>query len=215
MLQEVSQYAQPYGLIGASSAEERVPSHALYESLAYPAVLAAADSPPSSSSRGFNLPATEMNASIDFGDTTGIQTRGKKQKKKAAQQAKWFDSDNEGEGATAGDGGGDGAGEGDGGGGNAGGDGGGDDNNGGGGDDDDWDFGGSKKSKKKNKKKQEEEEKKKQEEEEQKKKEEEEAAKGAADPLSWADETNAAADEDWTMGFGSKKDKKKKNKKVW
>ena len=154
---------------------------------------------------------TNMDYKIDFGDTTGVQTRGKKAAKKAAkaaQQAKWFESDNEGEGNAAGDGGGDDAG-GTGGGDNSGAGGnGGDDNNGGGGDDD-WDFGGSKKNKKKQKKKEEEEE-------EQRRKDAESAnANKGADPLSWADEANeAAADDDWA-GFTTKKDKKgKKGKKV-
>ena len=148
-----------------------------------------------------------MDFSIDFGDTSGVQSRGgKKATKKAAkqaQQSKWLDSGDEGSGA-AGEGGegGDGFGTGGDRDNNAGG--GGDDNGGGGGDDngDDWDLGG-KKNKKKTKKQKDE--------EEAKKREEEEAAN--ANSLSWADETNTAnAEDEWTTGFASKKDKKKKKK---
>merc|ERR1711939_71307 len=191
--------------MGPFSDYECPPPPSLSEPLARAKVLATSEQPASSPHRDAKPPNPEMDFSVDFGAASGVQTRGKKAKQKAAKaasQAKWFESDNEGEGNAAGDGG-DGAG-GDGNGGSAGGDGGGDDNNGGGGDDD-WDFGGSKKKNKKNKKKQEEEEKRKQEEEE---------AANAANPLSWADETNNAAEDDWTTGFTSKKDKKKKNKKT-
>lgn len=149
----------------------------------------------------------DMDLSIDFGDTSGVQTRGKKAAKKAAkqaQQAKWFESDNEGEGGAEGEGGDDGFGGG--GDGSNGAGGGGDDNGGGGGGDDDgddWAFGGGKKNKKKSKKKQDEED-------EQKKKDEEANATGT---LNWADDANnAAADDDWAQGFSTKKDKKKKKK---
>jgi hypothetical protein len=158
---------------------------------------------------------------IDFGDTSAVQTRGKGAKKaaKRAQQAKWAGPDDE-DGAKDGeDGDGDGgnAGGGDGGsgaGGNDGGGGGGDDNN------DDWDLGGKKNKKNKKTKKQEEEEKKKQEEEERKKKEEEEAAAAAASSggnfLNWADDANEANMDDNWAGFTApkSKDKKKKGKKV-
>jgi hypothetical protein len=159
-----------------------------------------------------------MDDTIDFGDTTGVQSRGKKQKQaaKKAQQAKWAEDDNEEGGQNAGDGGdGNGGGGGDDGnaGGGAGGSGGDGDNNGdGAGDNDDWFGGGGKKNKKgKKSKKQEEEEK--EEEEEQKKKEEEDA--GASNTLNWADDANAAnGEDDWTASFTTKKDKKKKGKKV-
>ena len=148
-----------------------------------------------------------MDFKIDFEDSSNVQTRGKKAAKKAAkqaQQAKWLGSGDEGEGGTAGGGeDGTGGGGGDGGSG-AGGDGGGDDNNGGGDDGNDWAFGGGKKNKKKSKKQQEEEE-------EQKKKDEE----AAGNSLSWADDAiGANAEDEWTAGFTSKKDKKKKGKKV-
>jgi hypothetical protein len=160
---------------------------------------------------------------IDFGDTSAVQTRGKAAKKaaKKAQQARWLDSGDEGGAKDGDEGDGDGgnAGGGDGGSGGGGNDGGG----GGGGDDnnDDWDFGGKKNKKNKKSKKQEEEEKKKQEEEEQKKKEEEDAAAAAAASnggnfLNWADDANEAnMDDDWTGFTATKsKDKKKRGKKA-
>jgi hypothetical protein len=161
---------------------------------------------------------------IDFGDTSAVQTRGKAAKKaaKKAQQARWLDSGDEGGAKDGDEGDGDGgnAGGGDGGSGGGGNDGGG--GGGGGGDDnnDDWDFGGKKNKKNKKSKKQEEEEKKKQEEEEQKKKEEEDAAAAAASNggnfLNWADDANEAnMDDDWTGFTATKsKDKKKRGKKA-
>merc|ERR1711939_632938 len=125
--------------MGPFSDYECPPPPSLSEPLARAKVLATSEQPASSPHRDAKPPNPEMDFSVDFGAASGVQTRGKKAKQKAAKaasQAKWFESDNEGEGNAAGDGGED-------------------DNNGGGGDDD-WDFGGSKKSKKKNKKKQEE-----------------------------------------------------------
>lgn len=216
LLKALAERPQPYGSCPfVTSAEYLLESHPS-DSVARARSLATPEQPRQRSPATESRPGTRMDKGIDFDDSTGIQTRGKKAAKKAAkaaQQAKWFESDNEEGGGLAGDGG-DGAGGGENNGGSAGGDGGGDENNGGG-DDEEWDLGGSKKNKKKNKKKQEEEERKKQQEEEQKKQEEQEAAH-AGDPLSWADEVNnaATADDDWTTGFTTKKDKKKKNKKV-
>jgi hypothetical protein len=144
-----------------------------------------------------------MDFKVDFGDTSGFQTRGKAKKKKATTTFSWDDGDgnnNNGDGTAGGDGG---EGTGGAGGGDGAGGAGGDDGQGGG--DDDWTTGfTSAKDKKKNKKKQE---------EEQKKKDEEEAA--ANNTLNWADDTNDAnADDDWTNGFVSK-DKKKKKKVSW
>lgn len=159
-----------------------------------------------------------MPVSIDFDEVSGVQSRGKAAKKaaKKAQQAKWLESDNEDAGQAGADGGGGGGGGDDNGSGAGGsGGGGGDDNHNNGDDGDDWFGGGSKKNKKKNKKKQEEEERKRQEEEDEKKKREEEDAMGGMNTLSWADDANEAnANDDWTTSFSSKKDKKKKGKKV-
>ena len=155
-----------------------------------------------------------MDFNIDFGDTSAVQTRGKKKAAKKGQSFNWDEPEENkdgdlptGEGGDAGNGG---AGDTGSGAGGAGGDdnGGNGDNNG----EDDW-FAGGAKSKKKGKKKT------KQEEEDKKKQEEEEAAanaNGNADPLSWADDANDAAngEEEWATGFGSKKDTKKKGKKV-
>ena len=148
---------------------------------------------------------TGMDFNVDFGDASGIQTRGKKAAaKKKAQTFSWGDDDNGGEGQTNGEGGdgtGDGAGGGDSGTGGAGDDGNGEDQ----GDDDAWGFGSSKKDAKKKKKKQEEEE-------EQKAKEEAEAAAATTGTLNWADDANENLDDDWTSGFTTAKDKKKKKK---
>ena len=149
---------------------------------------------------------------IDFGDISNFrQAAGKKAKKaaKQASQAKWAD-DGDGGSKDGGDGEENGEGGGGGGGGSNGGDGGGGDGGGGGDDWDDWDTGKNKKKGKKAK----DDEKKKQEEEEAKKKEEEEAAKNN-NPLSWADEGNDDAGDDWG-GFTTttKKDKKGKKGKV-
>jgi hypothetical protein len=217
LLDQLATYPQPYGTSSPSHASE---DHNLLQALSDPVANAhsLADSAsvelpsPSCSTQKPRSSFADMDFKIDFGDTAGVQTRGKKAAKKAAkvaQQAKWMESDNEGDGNAAGDGG-DGGSGGNGGGDNgsgAGGDGGGDNGGGDGGDEDEWAFGGGKKNKKKTSKQ-------KQEEEEQKRKEEEEAA-NAANTLSWADETNdAAVNDDWTTGFATKKDKKKKGKKV-
>lgn len=155
------------------------------------------------------LPNT-MDFKINFGDSAGFQTRGAKKKKAAAKFDPWGDDENKAEdngSANGGAGGGDGS---TGGGGNgAGSGGGGDDNNGGNGDDDDWGFSTGKKAKKKTKKQQQ------QEEEEQRRKEEEEAAAAnKPDPLSWADEANEAANDDWSLSWGTGKKTEKKKKKV-
>jgi hypothetical protein len=155
--------------------DEVPPSYSPSESLAYARAQATESAPcaPSekTSQESAHIPGNAaMVDTIDFGDTSTVQTRGKGAKKaaKKAQQAKWLDSGDEGGGKNGDDGDGDGGntGGGDGGSGAGGNDdgGGGDDNN------DDWDFGGKKNKKNKKTKKQEEEEKKKQEEEEQKKK---------------------------------------------
>jgi hypothetical protein len=143
-----------------------------------------------------------MDFKVDFGDTSGFQTRGKAKKKKATTSFAWDEPEGNKDGdGTAGGEGGDGAG-GAGGGDGAGGAGG-DDGKGGG--DDDWTAGFTSAKDKKKKKRQE---------EEQKKKDEEEAA--ANNTLNWADDTNDAnADDDWTTGFVSKADKKKKKKVSW
>ena len=168
-----------------------------------------------------------MTDTVDFDDVSKFHTHGKGAKKasKKAQQARWLDSDNEGSGKQGEDGGGGDGGDGGGGDEGGGGAGGGGNDGGGGGDDnhDDWDFGGNKKSKKSKKKaKQEVEERKRKEEEERQKREEEdkeEQAPAATGPgsqtfLSWADDVIAAnLDDDWA-GFTTKKDKKKKGKKV-
>lgn len=217
LLQQLASFPQPYGTRPPSHAsEDHDPSQALSDPLAK--TQPPADSPSvelytaSPSTQSPPSSALDMDFKIDFGDTATVQTRGKKATKKAAkvaQQAKWAESDNEGNANTAGDGGDDGA-DGNGGGGSgsgAGGDGNGDGGNNGGGDDDEWAFGTGKKNKKKTAKQ-------KQEEEDQKRKEEEEAA-NATNNLSWADEANdAAGGDDWSTGFGGKKDKKKKGKKV-
>ena len=214
--------------------DEQPPPYLTSESLAYPhghiaeaALLAPFEK---SSQQSVHTPGNAaMVDTIDFGDTSGVQTRGKAAKKaaKKAQQSRWLDDGDEGGGAQNGD---DGAGDGGNAGGGDGGSGAGGNDDGGGGDDnnDDWGYGGkkNKKNKKKKqeeeeKKKQEEEEKKKQEEEEAKKKEEEDAAAAAAGDnggnfLNWADDVNEAnADDDWA-GFTTTKtkDKKKKGKKV-
>ena len=202
--------------------DQTPPPYSTSESLACARVEIADSAPPalvgSPQIRGRDLHNAMMDT-IDFGDNPGVQSRGKGAKKaaKKAQQAKWLESDNEdgaknGEDAGNGDGGDAGGGDGGSGAGGGGGDGGGDDNN------DDWGFGGGKKNKKNKKsKKQEEEEKKKQEEEEQRKKDEEQAASTSGNGgnfLSWADDANEAnAEDDWA-GFTTKKDKKKKGKKV-
>jgi len=172
------------------------------------------------------FPSPTMVDPVNLGGATGIQTRGKAAKKaqKKAQQAKWAGADNEdgaknGEGGNDGEGGGGNDGEGGGGGdgGRSGGAGGNGDGGAGGDEGDDWDFGGKKNKKNKKKGKQEEEEEKKaqeeeeEEEEEEKKKAEEDAV--AANSLSWANETNdATMNDEWALS--SKKDKKKKSKKV-
>lgn len=150
-----------------------------------------------------------MDFDIDFGSTSGFKTHGKK-KKAAATRFDPFAEDNEKkDDGTAENGGGndDLGGYGGGDGGAAGGNGGDDNNNGGNDEEDDWGFSTGKKNKKKSKKKQEEEE------EEERKRKEEEEAQANADPLSWADDANGEANEDWTMswgGTGKKKDKKSK-----
>lgn len=207
LLQQLQEASQPYGAPPPYSDETEPPSY-FKEDLAS-VNISRDDSAPAyieTVKKNTQRNPGDMDLSIDFGDTSGVQTRGKKAAKKAAkqaQQSKWLDSGDEGSGA-AGEGGegGDGFGDGDDGANGAGG--GGDDNGGGGGDEnnDDWGFG-SKKDKKKTKKQKDE--------EEAKKKEEEEAAN--ANSLSWADETNTAnAEDEWTTGFAAKKDKKKKKK---
>jgi hypothetical protein len=203
--------------------DEVPPSYSPSESLAYARAQATESAPcaPSekTSQESAHIPGNAaMVDTIDFGDTSTVQTRGKGAKKaaKKAQQAKWLDSGDEGGGKNGDDGDGDGGntGGGDGGSGAGGNDdgGGGDDNN------DDWDFGGKKNKKNKKTKKQEEEEKKKQEEEEQKKKDDEKAAAAGSGGnfLNWADDANEAnMDEDWAGFTATKsKDKKKKGKKV-
>lgn len=152
-----------------------------------------------------SLPS-HMDFKIDFDDTAGFQTRGKKSaaKKKAQQAAFWDEPEGNGDGTANGEGGGA---DGSGGAGSGAGGAGGDDGNNGGGDDDDWTLGfSSAKTKKKTKKK---------EEEEQKRKEEEEAAAANTNSLNWADDMNdAAGDDDWTMGFTTAGKKGKKGKKV-
>jgi uncharacterized membrane protein YgcG len=214
LLQQLNPLPAPYGSCPAPE-NDPLPSLHSEDTLAEAAVAVDASAPSSTPSADSEQPnrLKSGNMDIDFGDTFGTQTRGKKAAKKAAQkaqQAKWFESDNEGDGGATGEGGDDGLGGG--GDGSAGAGGGGDDNGGNGGEDDgdDWAFGGGKKNKKKNKKKQEEEERQK-EEEEQKKKDEE--AANAMGSLNWADDANdAAAGDDWATGFTSKKDKKKKKK---
>jgi hypothetical protein len=195
-----------------------LPSHLDSECLAKARIELAASAPAKSEAKETKSREIEllrdpaMEDSVNLGDFTGIQTRGKAAKKaaKKAQQAKWMDSDNE-DGAKNGEGGNDG----EGGGGNDGGGGGGGGGNGDGGaggdDGDEWDFGGKKNKKNKKKAKQEEEEKRAREEEEERKKREEAAA---AHTLSWADETNDANVDDEWAAFSSKKEKKKKGKKV-
>lgn len=162
-----------------------------------------------------NLPGSEV--LIDLNDSRGLrQRKGGKKKKQASAWPAPGENDKQGQGAEEGQ---NGSGAGGDGGGNSDGNGAG----GGGGDDGDdwgeWSLGGSKKSKKK--KKQEEEEKKRKEEEEKKAKDEEErrsteaaaeaAAQSNGNNLSWADEMEAAGDDDWA-GFATV-GKKKKNKK--
>ena len=152
------------------------------------------------------LPNPMPKQDVDFDDFSTFRQAGAKQKKKAqkqADQAKWFDSGDEGNNEEGNGGDGDGAG----GGGNGDGGAGGDD---GGGDDwNDWNVG----KKKKGKKAKEEEKKKQEEEEEAKKKEEEEKShKSKGADLSWADEDPG---DDWgafatTTAKKDKKDKKKK-----
>ncbi|OAP62831.1 hypothetical protein AYL99_02058 [Fonsecaea erecta] len=140
----------------------------------------------------------DISISIDFGDTSGVQTRGKEKKASAAPVFKGYASGDEDDGKTAGNGdeGAGGGGDGASGGGGAGGDGDGGDGGDGRDEWDDWFLGTSAKKKKK------------QREEEERDKEEGEAPKADSDPLSLADETNAAdADDEWT--FASKRNKKK------
>ena len=149
------------------------------------------------------LPALMSPPAINFDDYSNSQTHATKKKKQAqkkANQAKWADSDDEGNKE-------DGNGEengGVGGGSNHG--------DGGAGDDgDDWDTG--KKKGKKGKQKIDEEEEKKKEEEEKKKKDEEEAASGGGGPLSWADGGDANPEDEWG-GFTTAGKKGKKGKKA-
>lgn len=140
---------------------------------------------------------------VNFDDTSNFQSHGAKKKKQAqkkATQAKWADSDDEGNKED-----GDGEENGGGGGGSNHGDGGAGD------DGDDWDTGKKKKGKKGKQNVDEEEQKKKEEEEEQKKKDEEEAASGG-NPLSWADGGDANPDDEWG-GFTAAGKKGKKGKK--
>ena len=212
LLQQISSLPAPYGADPPQS-QSSAPNAECEEALAKASVVVHHSAPSPTVSQRSDRPRRSsfdtMSFNVDFGDTSGVQTRGKKATKKAAkqaQQAAWFASGDEGEGGAAGEDGEEGAGGGDGS--NGAGGGGGDDNGGGGGDDggDDWAFGGNKKTKKKSKKKEEEEE-------EQKRKDEE--AANAAGSLNWADDANtAAADDDWAAGFTAKKDKKKKGKKV-
>lgn len=220
LLRDISRYGElPKDSSSVDDHETASSIHIGSDNLAYAHAYCPVTAPEQSStttSETASKGSKDMPFSIDFDDTAGVQTRGKKAAKKAAkaaQQAKWFDSDNEGDGNAGENAGEDGTGGGGGDGGSGAGGAGGDDNGGNGDDADEWDLGGSKKKKGK-KKKQEEEEKKKQEEEEKKKKEEE-AVNATSNALSWADETNnAAAEDEWTLGFTSKKDKKKKGKKV-
>lgn len=160
-----------------------------------------------------------MGDPVNLGEASGIHTRGGKKKAgKKAQPMNWANSDNE-DGAKNGEGGnGEEGGEGGGGGEGAGGDGGHGNGDGGtGGDDgDDWDFSSKKNKKNKKKAKQEQEEKEKEkdnnEEGEEKKKDDEDSA--AANTLGWANETNDAKVDDEWASFSTKKDKKKKGKKV-
>lgn len=154
------------------------------ESLAHARIKSPSSAPPMLDAREIKrsqiglLQNPMMEDSINLGDASGVQSRGKgKKAAKKAQQAKWQGSENgdnapNGEGGNDAEGGGGGA---DGGGNsNAGGNGDGGAGGGAGGDDgDDWDFGG-KKNKKNKKKAKQEEEKKTQEEEEDKARQEEE-----------------------------------------
>ena len=202
------------------------PSYLTSESLAY-ARAPVAESAPSAPLQKSSPKSVQSSGNaamvdtIDFGDTSAVQTRGKGAKKaaKKAQQSKWLDSGDEGGGLDGDGGNGDGgnAGGGEGGGDGGSGAGGNDDGDGGDDNNDDWDFGAKKNKKNRKSKKQEEEEKKKQEEEEQKKKEEEDAAAvNGGNFLNWADDANEAnADDDWAGFTATKtKDKKKKGKKV-
>lgn len=153
---------------------------------------------------------------IDWTGNENFRKHVSKKQKKAqqrAQQAKWADSDNEGEGAKdGGEGGGDDADNNshDGSGGAGGGDG--DGNGGGGGDDEgDWDDGGGKKKKKGKKGKKQDEE-----EEEEKKEEEDHAGAGggAATSNSWDNAVGDGADPMDEWGYSSGKKNKKKTKKV-
>lgn len=190
----------------------------LDEPLARACILTPA-SPPCGTARTETLSSrhchSQMDIEIDFGSTAGFKERAKKKKGGATKFDPWADSDKKDDSA-AGDettGAGDGAaGSGSGGGGDAGGSGGGDEN----GDhrgDDDWDFNTTKKSKKRTKKKQDEAD-----EEDRNGNEEAETNDGmdAADPLSWANDTNdngGAGGDDWTNSWSTgKKDKKKKVK---
>ena len=151
------------------------------------------------------LPRLMTKPEIDFEQQTGFrQATNKKNKKaqKAADQAKWQGSGDEGGDKEGGEGGEE---NGGGGGGSNNGDGGAGDNGGGGDDWNDWGTG----KKKKGKKAKEEEKKKEEEEEEEAKKK---AGETKEDPLSWA---NEEGDGDWG-GFTAttKKDKKKKKDKV-
>lgn len=157
----------------------------------------------------------DPSASIDFGEPYGAREHKKKKgaTAKKTQTNKSAGSDNEGEtnannegqdGGDAGSGGGS-AGDGN--------NGGGGDDGGDGGDDpgDDWTDWATGGSKKKNKKKKAEEEEQRAKEEEEKKAAEAAAATSAANNLSWADETEANADDIWA-GFTTA-GKKKKDKK--
>lgn len=164
------------------------------------------------------LPLTGLMSSpaINFDDTSNIQShtaKNKRQTQKKANQAKWANSDDEGnkeDGNNEENGkGGGGSNHGDGGAGD---------------DGDDWDAGKKKKGKKgkkgkqnvdeeEEKKKEEEQEQKKKEEEEQRKKDEEEAASGE-NPLAWTDGGDANPDDEWVgfMAVGKKGKKGKKGK---
>jgi hypothetical protein len=215
LLLELTTAPQPYGTVPPPNKPASSPDFlaADQDTLARAAQDIDASAPARQStrtvSRRSDLVPRSMDFKIDFGDTAGFQTRGKKAaaKKKAQQSAfNWDEPEGNGDGPGNGEGGegGDNAGDGGSGAGGAGGD----DGNGGGGDDD-WTLGfSSKKDKKKSKKKQEEEEQKKQE-------EDDAAAASATNALNWADDTNdAAGDDDWTAGFTTAGKKGKKGKKV-
>lgn len=148
-----------------------------------------------------------MDNGIDFGSTAGFRERAKKKKGATNKFDPWGDSEKKEDGSAGGDGTGDNDNAGDGGsagGGGGAGNGGDDNNNGDNGGEDDWGFSTGKKTKKKTKKRQDEED----EEEGSKTKNEEEPS---ADPLSWANDTNENAGDDWTNSWSTgKKEKKKK-----